>query len=1277
MIGAEEVVIDIIANDKATSLLENVRGKLIEINNLSSKYATAISGLNQKINNSNVNIPKVTNDTGSSGGKSSKVDPSQTKLSDFTVTPKVDANSVPREIQSRLDNFKPTVTPKVNTPKIDTKPIDDLNSKVSNVSNNIPQSMSSGTSSVDSFNKSVGDASKGVSDFGKNTSNSVKVGVSAFHEMNNLMVTVGGQFTNLSNQIAGIFGAAGLSGMVEKMWKGATERQTNMLYLMHQKGTEQANTYYNEIMDIVTQLPGDDTFLTNILNLSAAMDKNIKVDKLKELGTAITDYYIASTMKGEIPFEVQRDMRKYITTGETRPLRNSIIANEIDLLKNKNTVLERGQALQEALKKNGFEGMSQYESATNELEELKGHFQKAFADIGTAITSVAQPIMKFYNTMDTVFGSRLSQGIILVATAFIGLFAAVGLTMVIIPTIIRNFEIVGMQLRLLKWVVDSNVVSHGALNTVITMLIGTENAEAIAVNGSVVAGIRQLATTYNLILAKKLNIAVNEGETASLWALSIASLSAIKNKIIEIGITIKRIIFGQTEASLDVARAVIQGKYASVVGSAAYMKAAENAIEAEGIRVKILARWTTIKDTISVIANTVARTPNIIARWLKTDATLAEIIAEEVNTLSENKNTSATLFNALSKLKKVINTIELIGSILFLTIVEWLNTDASLTSAYAHVSDTVAKIGDTEATLGLATATAILDVVMAPITLTILAIVGAIIALIIVIEKVGEAFGWWSDFGSMFQAIADGINRIWNAFVNSDIVQGIISYFQKFVASIQYVIESLQKMFGLIFGQNNGEFDIVQTIIDLFGKLGDIIMWVWNLMDDWSNSPLGIITWLNPLGVLIFHLDEIGSLFEDIGDAINRFIGTTEFQDMVKDLNEAFAALQEPFQEIWSLINEIISAFSEVFNSEDPEGQGTEKRINFLVELLKGLSFVIRVVLVPAIRNVALVVRIVLTPLRVVLTIIKFITGAIGAVTGKVRSFGNSWGVLKEPLNWLSKLGDMIKNVINRIIEIMNYIGLLKPIMSYVDWQVNGLIKIFYQVVDALKYIVGIVNQVGDMIAHPMKIVTAIIDGLKSVFDGLINVFKVFLGYIAQILSYFGILEPVINIINSLIQQTTDLVNGLLKPILAVIDAVKNSIVGKLLGWDKDNNNKDNNNQDNGDNKNGNFQKVWNGLYDRMKNGVESSNLDIITKQQVLGELNNQKNRGNNVNNVRNLGRNYNNTNNNRQVIINQNFSEGAMPIDARNMTKKEARKMFIGAFGYRRAVGNNNAILR
>ena len=1177
MVNAEEVVINIVANGNgAIKVFDDIKRRLMGLQLRANYVAQNLSKMNSNIPNvpkidttvpsNNLNGPKLVGNTPSSKSKSKDKDDStkQTTLDDVKVTPKVDANKIVREVQTKLDDIN--TTPKVNgnkitrevqtrlddvkvTPKVDGNKItrevqtklDSFNQSTNTKVNVDSSSVDTATSKVRNMgdavkqtSRSFDDSSKKVKNFGKQTQDSMKVGLSAFHEMNTMLTTVGAQFTDMSTKIAGLFGAMGLGGMIEKMWQGAADRQTNMLYLIHQKGVEEANEYYSEIMDIVTQLPGDDTFLTNVLNMASALDSSVKLDNLKELGTAITDYYIASTMKGELPFD-------------TRAMRNSLLASELDLLKDKNNVLERMKALQEALDNTGLTGMSEYESATNELEEFKGHFQKAFADIGAIVTGITQPLMKFYNTLDTIFGSRISQGIILVATAFVTLFAVIGTTMVIFPLITRNFEILGMGLSILNALTDVSIMEHGLLNGVLTALLGPQNAYAIAVNGSVTAGIKDLAVRTKRIIATKLGIKVTEKEIVSLRTLGIASLGAIKTKLVQIATSIKHIIVGDEEARMTLVNQIAEMGYTNAIADSTIVKKANTLAKEQNIRASILLRiektkhtLVTLKNTLTVLPNTIARWKNneatfietlneelntlakgentvattintsskianfietvelttaiiyqTIVEWRKNESSLAETMSEVMNTASKEMNTNATLLNASSKLFALMNTIELTISVVILTITEWRNTESTFAEALAHNISTASKVAETMATYGLATAMAVLEAVLSPIGLIILAIVGVLLALVVVVEKVGEAFGWWKDFGSMFEAISNGINRIWEAFKNSEVIQGIIKYFSNFAEVVKYLWQSITGMFAKLFGwTDTGTFDIVQTIIDLFGKLGEVIKWVWNLLDDWSNSPLGLITWLNPLGIILCHLDEIGSLFEDIGDAINRFTESTEFQALAEAFSEVWTELQEPFQEIWSLLEEIGEIFAEVFS--DPEGQGTEERINVIVEIFKALATVIRVLVIPAIKGIAIVMKVILTPIKIVLMTIK----------------------------------------------------------------------------------------------------------------------------------------------------------GLFEMVQKVSNAVKNSFIGKIMGWDK--------------------------VDDEDEPKTPST---VSRYNQAIGNWNNPNLTASNVNNVRNLGSTYNNQNNQRQVIINQNFAEGSMPIDARNMTKKEAKKMFIGAFGYNRSVGSHGIL--
>lgn len=1290
MANPEQVVIDIVVNNSsAIGALERVKSKLDEIASLSGKIASNIG----KVGNFG-NVNKNINDTSKSINDTNKtLDDFQKKIGNIYSLPhktlvgqsdnsQKDVQNDINKTNKDLENLRKNASNRIrvlidsNNVKSTNEKVHQLNMMVDKVRENAQKSFAGSGSgfqlvgnpysyyppnfttvgmpydptkllgsgegkygnnplaqtsnSLDKIRKGFDFTSKSASDFGKNANTVAQSASSYFHQFNNLLITIGGQFTTLATSIAGLFGANSLGGMFEKMWKGAADRQTNMLYLIHQKGVSQANAYYDEIMDIVTQLPGDDTFLTNILNMSAAMDKNIKVDNLRELGTAITDFYIASTMKGELPFETERDIRKYMTTGDTRGLRNSLLASELDLLKDKNSVLERGQALQQALENTGFTGMSQYDSARNELEEFKGHFQKAFADLGQSVIAVTQPLLKFYNAIDTAFGSRVSQMIIMVAVALIGLFTVIGTGMIITSVFFRILETVGMAMKMIVLITKVATSTHSVFNAVLRVTLGLQEEEIFASNVKVSTTIRECAATLKNTLANELYTASLNAENISLWGVITAVGGYIKAKLIKILITIKELILGYSEVRLNEAEALMNKVLAGSEVNVAEAKKARRIMTINNIRVSIIARLESVKSTIENLINAAS---NII----HSKSNLIDATTEEINTLAKESNTIASIINSLSKINEMFTTLRLVGAILVATVGAWLNTDATFAEAYAHVLNFAAKVAETEATYGLATAIGILDILLAPEVLLIMAIVGAVMALVIIVEKLGEAFGWWKDFGSMFQAIGDGINRIWNAFVNSDVIQGIIQYFGDFIATIQDVIKSIQDMFGALFGvSDTGSFDIVQTIIDMFGKLGDIVMWVWNLLDDWSNSPLGIITWLNPLGILLFHLDELGSFFEDVRDAIDRFVDTPEFQELIEAWNEAITALQEPFQEIWSLINEIIGMFSDMFS--DPEGQGTEERINFLVEILKGLAFLIKVTVIPAIKGIAFALRIVLTPLRVILTVVKAIVGLFGNLNGSID------GVVQSISNALNPL-----NIINSVVE-------------YIKWVVDsvvGALTSFFERDDVKKYTVPIMNYLKrgyDLIVEWAKPFKPIIDWIIRVINalGTARIYAVLFGESWKLM--VGPIEFVKNLIASIGSIVTK-----------VEDTIKNSFIGKALGWDKE----DNKNDENDENK----KNILTGSIDKIKGYVENANINPLMKNQMLGELNKQKLTNGNVNDVKNLGSTYKNNNNQRQVVVNNNFSEGSMPIDARNMTKKEARSMFIGAFGYRRAVGYNGIL--
>lgn len=1130
-VTTEQVVVDILARDYASNVLSTIK------RNLESLSSVKLPNMG------NINVGAVINQV---SGVSSQINQSSAQISGLGASANATINSV-------SGNF----------------------TRMGSV---VSQSTAQNVSLTNNFGKTLSETGKSGDKAGENINKRFNVSKSVFSDLSGIMLNMSSQFTNIANSIAGMFGAVGLSGMVEKMWRGASERQNNMLYLIHQKGVDEANKYYDEIMSIVTRLPGDDTFLTNILNMASALDENIKLDNLKEMGTAITDYYIAATMKGENSFEVQKDLRKYITQGDTRMMRNSVLASEIDSLKNKNSVLERTVALQKALDKLGFSGMSEYESATNALEEFKGHFQKAFADLGTLLISVVQPLLKFYNIMDTIFGSRLSQVIIIVGIILIGFFTVLSVGVLAFSLVTRSIKMASDTLLIFGNIAKYTKNTKSLLNAVIWETIGAENAETIAINGSVIAGLRKIATEVR--------------ETAVKSAKRLVTIINIALGRIEIAVTGEQI-----------------GATATLTGV--------TISEADAQEYSLLVRIQSNRQRIVSIVNTIREA---FSKWLHGESSIGEAIGVTLETLSEQSNILAKVISFGQNVKNIAQDIISIGVKIAKATITWITTGATFAEAFALEFDAFAKMNDAGATglldvatLGLAGSLETLWAALGPVGWIIIAISVAIIGLIAIFGVFGDSLNIFDGIGDIFGAISDGIGRIWNAFTHSDIVQGIIQYFRDFIDTIKEVIERIGGFFATILGfGNSGEFDVVQLIIDIFHKVGEVIKWVWNLMDDWSNSPLGIISWLNPLGILLFHLDEIGSFFEDVRDAIDRFVQTPEFQELSEAFGEIFTELQEPLQEIWDIIGEIVGLIGEIFSSEDPEGQGTEQNINFLVEILKGLAYILKTVVIPTIKAFVTVIVYILGPIKAVLGVVRDVLSWINGAKDGVDIFGKAWELLTLPLNTVQKSFDMIGKSINRFIGyVKNLSSPFKPFLSFIN-----------RVIQSIQWLIQQLNIFGDvwlMISQPIKMVQ-------------------------------------------------DMLGAIGNTIKSVTDAIKNSIIGKLLGWDK---------EDNKNNEEDTSKKVKNNLYGQMKNQVKSSDMNFITKQQILGELDKQNNsvNSNNANDVRNLGKTYNNTNNQRQVVINQNFAQGSMPIDARNMTKKEARKMFIGAFGYRRAVGHKGIL--
>lgn len=100
---------------------------------------------------------------------------------------------------------------------------------------------------------------------------------------------------------------------------------------------------------------------------------------------------------------------------------------------------------------------------------------------------------------------------------------------------------------------------------------------------------------------------------------------------------------------------------------------------------------------------------------------------------------------------------------------------------------------------------------MAPI----LPYIAAAAAMAIAIYEVGKAFGWWKDLPTMFQAIGDGLKRIWNTFTENENVQESIHMLSMAWWEIEDALKAVGDVIGPVFKELNGgkELDAVGLII--------------------------------------------------------------------------------------------------------------------------------------------------------------------------------------------------------------------------------------------------------------------------------------------------------------------------------------------------------------------------------------------------------------------------------------------------------------------------------
>lgn len=824
-----------------------------------------------------------------------------------------------------------------------------------------------------------------------------KTGVDSFTNFSKSISQSAQGLNGLNGQITQLIGVLGFGTILEESLNASKIRESNKMFLSLNVDDSEVTSAYNKIQDLVVRLPGNDMFLTSILTLSKSQQPSMSDEDLEMLGTATAEYYAAANAKGQFTYETEKELRGYLLSGNTLAFKNSMISQYIDLLKDQNTIVDRARALEEALTKSGFAGMATMDSYANIFERFKGRIEKGFADIGDVFLGFVKGFLEVYNIIDALTMSGLTD-VLLGLGLGIGVISASSMTLGFgIQAIQYGFEGIKDGINIfnsLSKSIDNNLIKTDSMKSKFSKIMDTMIASFSGEDALIQSRVK--LTSLDLDDLDDINILDKVGmnkddvliyqntlkELANLDKITggadfkdVALISVLEGKNIDnIDFSFLNKPINEADRKLVSMLDKLKGQ-----GTEGYLQAIWNsdAFESKDEKIEAVNAFQQMLETRAIQENTIAHVENEGVRKLGLTTKLQELKVKIANTWQNLKEADTEVL--LAGVKSGNSDINI-----FNTITERLNAFAKERNAAASsleaksiVRTIILKSRETlvnikniitsnlkaAKNLILATTQAILNsqltittILMGILESEILVVVIAVLAVVAVFEKLGEALGFWDGFDTMFKSIADGIGRLWEAFKNSSIVQGISKLFETLSYFIGEVVRILGVFFGDIFGANSGgSLDPIQGIINVFGALSDIVVTVWENIRQ-VIGVLGIVVFaINPvLGVIMMaagFIEDIAYWMEVFEAAWNQFIDSDEYKDVMNSLSEAGLELQKAFQPLWDSLVEIGKALYEAFGGDDVSNANDD--INMLVEALKWIGNFIKVVIVPLVEYTA------------------------------------------------------------------------------------------------------------------------------------------------------------------------------------------------------------------------------------------------------------------------------------------------------------------------------------
>ena len=224
-------------------------------------------------------------------------------------------------------------------------------------------------------------------------------------------------------------GVQELYGNVQDVQQAAIQSQQNEAFLALNMDADKAKTTMQDIREIVATMPGDDNTMRSILSSAQALGADLSFDEMSKGAGAMADYMAGSAANGKMMVEVENDLKDYILTGNTSCMeRDSIYKAQIDKLKDKATVQDRINALDEVGNELGYKGLANVNTMVKKQGEWEGMMYNAQDMLATMWLPAEQGAMDYIMNLDEASGHLVSMGMVagqMVAGPFVSIFSGI------------------------------------------------------------------------------------------------------------------------------------------------------------------------------------------------------------------------------------------------------------------------------------------------------------------------------------------------------------------------------------------------------------------------------------------------------------------------------------------------------------------------------------------------------------------------------------------------------------------------------------------------------------------------------------------------------------------------------------------------------------------------------------------------------------------------------------------------------------------------------------